>query len=219
MDLEFTNHSAAAQTCFNNLTHGLCAHNLFVFEENPAEFKKLVDSYFEIYRPATDDHAGLVLDLAHARWMLWRRQRALGDRENALYGGCLPANWDAGFHRLLDLMDRYKTQGERAFQRALSNVRTVKKDAENSTRWRAHLAVAQQRVQVAAEKHEAFIAAKQQRLEESRRKEEARRLKKGSPPPPPESVVKPNNNESVSGEPASPTAEGDASAFTSEVRP
>ena len=183
MNLEFTNHSAAAQTCFNSLTHGACALSLFIPGEDPAQFKQLVDSYFETHRPATDDHAALVFDLAHARWMLWRRLRAQANREHSTYNTSNPADWDAGTHHLLNLMDRYTIQAHRAFQRALSNVRAVQKDHENSARWRARLAAAQEKVQSAAEKHEAFMALKKMKIEEARHME-AERIRKDLPPLP-----------------------------------
>jgi hypothetical protein len=166
--------SAAAQLCFNNLVHGACAENLFLPGEDPAVYKLLVNSLFETYRPANDDHASLVSDLAHGRWILWRCMHTKDQHEFRMYDICDSNFWDDGHHHQLDLMDRYTTRASRAYQRARASVRTVLRDAENSNKWRAQLALAQQKIDMAAEKHAAYMTIQQPKIEAARQAERVR---------------------------------------------
>ena len=165
--------SEAVNPALNSLTHGGCAETLFIPGDNPEEFEKLVESYHATHRPATNDHSALVWDLAHARWMLWRRQRAQGSNEQEIYL-TEPKHWTPDHHHSLHLMDRYFTQAQRAFQRALNNVRAVKKDEENSLKWREQLALQKQKVKMLAEQHAATLALKKFKIAELVHKEELR---------------------------------------------
>ena len=162
-----------ALACFNSLTHGGAANNLFIPGENPDDFFALLENNFKDYLPATDENAGLVTDAVLARWFLLRRQRAYSDFEHTLHGvhpG--PTWWGPADLDRLNLFDRYKTQAERALQRALTNVRYIRKEATQEQRWQELLALRKQRFEldrqrflIAREKADQLAAKLQKKAE------------------------------------------------------
>ena len=117
-----------AITCFNALKHGGTAETMFIKGENPEDLYSLVNSFFEEFKPGTTSHEAIVFDYCRARWMLWRRQRAQSFCE---YASDLqtPINGILADHVLQEIgrYDRYVTQAERAFKRALANVEAIAK--------------------------------------------------------------------------------------------
>ena len=130
---------ATAYTCLNALKHGGTAESMFIQGENPDEFHALLKEFFEEYKPGTTNHSAIVHDYCRARWMLWRRQRAQSFCEFTV-DSFNPTNSIFSDRDLqqIDRYDRYVTQAERAFKRALTNVEAIRKDAVNDDRWRQH---------------------------------------------------------------------------------
>ena len=168
-----------AVTCLNGLKHGATSRTLFVCGENPQEFYSLLNEQFANHQPGTKEDAHLVTDLVLARWHLQRRQRAYNKRESELYNEASQEDSPSlqALHEL-NLYERYRTQGERALQRASNNVRTVKKDAENQERWQAQLAIQKSKFEL------------QQKQFEFRQKHQA----KPSSGPAPEGPIRYNDN-------------------------
>ena len=138
----------------------------------------MLNEQFANHQPATTEDAHLVTDLVLARWHLQRRQRAYNKRENELYNEA--SQEDSPTKNALNelsVYERYRTQGERALQRAANNVRTVKKDAENSQRWQENLALQKSKFEL------------QQKQFEFRQKHQAK-----SKGPAPEGPIRYNDN-------------------------
>ena len=108
------------------------------------------------------------------------------------------------------LLDRYLTQAERAHARALVKVRVIEKDKSGAERWRLHLALQSDRIQLARERFE-YAKEKQaihlrERLEKERKRAAASQPKQRAaqaaserPYPPQESAnqnIEPNALES-----------------------
>ena len=190
-----------AITCLNGLKHGATSRTLFVCGENPQEFYSLLNEQFANHQPGTREDAHLVTDLVLARWHLQRRQRAYNKRENELYNEASQED-SPSLQALseLNLYERYRTQGERALQRASNNVRTVKKDAENSERWQAQLAIQKSKFEL------------QQKQFEFRQKQQAKQTSTGRAP---EGPVRYNaNHECVIFQQATVTENPDGSVTT-----
>ena len=130
-----------AVTCLNGLKHGGRSTTLFVPGENPQEFYWLLNEQFEIHRPSNTEEGHLVKDLVVARWHLSRRQRTYNKRESELYGEA--SQEDSPTEKALEQLsvyERYRTQAERALQRATKNVMTIKKHKQTNEKWREQLA-------------------------------------------------------------------------------
>jgi hypothetical protein len=147
--------------------HGTSA-NLIVAGERLEDFLKLTDTLIDHFKPSTPEEQHLVKDLAHGRWMLWRRQRAQRAIEADVHSTKPdPATWtDTEFKRIA-LSDRYLTQATRAYQRALKNVESFAKERAKSVRWEAMHDLALQRLQLQQSKHEFAMAKAINREEEA----------------------------------------------------
>ena len=144
-----TSLTGKALACFNSLTHGAASTKLFVPDENPDEFFALLEDNFQQYQPTCDQNAGLVTDAVLARWFLLRRQRAYACFEATLHHNRPdPGDWCAQDLDRLTLFDRYKTQAERALQRALANVRHIRQDAIQEQHWQQLLAIRKERFEL-----------------------------------------------------------------------
>ncbi len=150
-------------SCFSALKHRAAAQNLYIPGEDPAQFEALVEEAFEQYQPATILDASFVYDSVHARWMLWRRQRAQSDLEqnfNQTFGDA--SCWSKDQFHLTQLCDRYVTSAERSLNRALSNLRAVRKDESQQARWRDLHCIHRERLALQREKFE-FAKQKEER--------------------------------------------------------
>ncbi len=162
-----TDSSAARRrplSCFSALKHRAAAQNLYIPGEDPAQFEALVEEAFEQYQPATILDASFVYDSVHARWMLWRRQRAQSDLEqkfNQTFGDA--SHWSKDQFHLTQLCDRYVTSAERSLNRALSNLRAVKKDESQEARWRDMHCIQRERLALQREKFEHAKQKEEQR--------------------------------------------------------
>ena len=163
-----------AFTCLNALKHGGTAESMFIGGENPDEFHALLLQFYQEYRPGTTSHSAIVQDYCRARWMLWRRQRAQSFCEFTV-DTFNPTNSIFSDRDLqqIERYDRYVTQAERAFKRALANVEAIRKDAVNDDRWRQHFDLQVKKYQIARHNFEqvqsrrAREAAKQAILDET----------------------------------------------------
>jgi hypothetical protein len=107
------------------------------------------------FQPSNPEEQHLVEDLAHGRWMLWRRQRAQRAIEADVHSSQPdPAKWTETEFKRIALSDRYLTQATRAYQRALKNVEAFAKERAKSFRWQAMHDLALQRLHLQQSKHE-----------------------------------------------------------------
>ena len=117
-----------ARSSQNALTFGFTSCKLLVGDERQEDYNTLLDDFLAEFTPATAHARSLVEDAVHARWLLWRKQRAY----NAVEAGIYQAEPDEAFwteqifHRI-SLADRYRTNAERAFKRAMTNVEFLRK--------------------------------------------------------------------------------------------
>ena len=153
-----------ALACLNALTHGGTSQRMFIPGEDPTLFDTLMDEAFELYKPSTTADAGLVTDSVHARWVLWRRQRAHTNLEYDLHEKHPETlDWTAEDYHSLELLDRYKTQAERALRRALVNVKDIRKEQLDTEKWRGLLALNKDKFALERDKFE-LVKAKDARL-------------------------------------------------------
>ena len=128
---------STANTRLNALKHGVTSNELFIPGEDPAEFLALLQDSFRYYKPACAQQAKLVEDATMAQWRLDRVQRVFGENEYNHYTAKPDvADWTDQDMDWLNKFDRYKTQAERALQRALANVRAFHKDNVRSRQWK-----------------------------------------------------------------------------------
>ena len=139
----------------NALKHGASAKTLFLPDEDPTQFDLLLDDAYEQYKPATAQEDGLVYDSVEGRWYLSRRQKVRAAYELLLHTSHTDSfTW--GIHELeyLERLDRYCTTAERAFRRALVNVRFIRSEAVKDEKWRELLALRKESLKLAREKFE-----------------------------------------------------------------
>jgi hypothetical protein len=141
-----------------------CSEKLVIEGERLEDFHALVASLVDHYQPATILEKSLVEDLAHGRWMFWRRQRAFTDIESAVYA-LQPdeGKWTEAEFKRIALADRYRTNAERSFNRALKNVEAFSKERVKSFRWEATYDLAVRRLELARKKHELAVAKEARR--------------------------------------------------------
>ena len=119
-----------ARSSQNALTFGFTSRKLIVGDERQQDYDALLDDLLIEFSPATTHARSLVEDAAHARWMLWRKQRAYNAVEAGIYD-CEPdeAHWTEQIFQRISLADRYRTNAERAFKRAMTNVELLRRNA------------------------------------------------------------------------------------------
>jgi len=122
-----TTAAGQAVSSANATIHNGCSEKLIVGGERLEDFYALVASLVDHYQPADTHEQALVEDLAHGRWILWRRRRAFNSVESDIYA--FQPNegkrTEAEFKRIA-LADRYRTTAERSFNRALKNSRSLR---------------------------------------------------------------------------------------------
>jgi len=175
--------SGKSSSCMNHLTHGATSDSLFIQGEDPAEFDALLKDGFETHQPATEEDARIIGDFARARWFLTRRQRIHSASEFDLHNRVPDTTkWTPADLHQLNLFDRYLTQAERTFKRALDNVMAIRKAASSEQRRQDLLELQRQRFQLQRERLE-LAKEKQARLVA---KQEARALKQKPSQPRPQ---------------------------------
>src|SRR5712691_423964 len=73
-----------AAVSMNAFSHGLTAKTLILQNENPEQFAKMLNSYFDYLQPANQIEVDLIADMVAARWRLrriWRFETAMLDIE------------------------------------------------------------------------------------------------------------------------------------------
>jgi hypothetical protein len=139
----------------NALAHGATAETLFIPGENPDDFYRLLDESFAFHQPSTTQDSTLVYDSVHARWHLNRRLRVHSTYEHHLHTQKPDiTTWTPDDLHQLNLFDRYKTQIDRAFRRALTNVQAIRREALTQEHWRELLALQKERIHLQREKFE-----------------------------------------------------------------
>jgi len=139
----------------NATIHNGCSEKLIVEGERLEDFHSLVASLVDHYQPADSHEQSLVEDLAHGRWILWRRRRAFNSVESAIHA-VQPneGKWTEAEFKRIALADRYRTAAERSFNRALKNVEAFSKERVKAYRWEATYDLAVRRLELAKQKHE-----------------------------------------------------------------
>ena len=139
---------ATALTCLNSLKHGGSSRMMFIPGEQPQDFYKYLAESFETHKPVTTEDSALVTDAVVARWFLWRRQRAHYKREFEIFNEAdqQDSPSPSGLAEL-ERFDRYRTQAERALNRAIKNLQTIKKDTLSEEKWRAQLELQKEKFQ------------------------------------------------------------------------
>jgi hypothetical protein len=139
----------------NAAVHHGTSTNLIVAGERLEDFIQLTDTLIIHFKPSNPEEQHLVEDLAHGRWMLWRRQRAQRAIETDVHSKEPdPSKWTETEFKRIALSDRYLTQATRAYQRALKNVEAFAKERAKSLRWEAMHDLALQRLHLQQSKHE-----------------------------------------------------------------
>jgi hypothetical protein len=142
-----------------NATHNGTSNQLIVAGERLEDFQALTANLTSHFQPANPHEQALVNDLAHGRWMLWRRQRAFNAIEASVYAAQPDeAKWAEPEFKRLSLAHRYLTQAERAYTRALKNVEAFAKERAKTFRWEAMRDLALQRLQLQKAKQEFAVA-------------------------------------------------------------
>jgi hypothetical protein len=143
----------------NAAVHHGTSQNLIVAGERLEDFLNLTDTLITHFKPSNSEEQHLVEDLAHGRWMLWRRQRAQRAIEADVHSKQPePAKWTETDFKRIALSDRYLTQATRAYQRALKNVEAFAKERAKSLRWESMHDLALQRLQLQQSKHELALS-------------------------------------------------------------
>jgi hypothetical protein len=104
----------------NSFKHGLASGRILIEGEYPADFDALVSDLEADYQPATETEALLVHDLAKFHWLADRAIRLQAEAFAACAFPELPAS--------LNVLIRYQTTNQRAFQTTLKSLQALQKE-------------------------------------------------------------------------------------------
>jgi hypothetical protein len=104
----------------NSFKHGLASGRILIEGEDPAAFEALVADLEADYRPATETEALLVHDLAKFHWLADRAIRL----QVEAFAACALPEVPASLNVLL----RYQTTNQRAFQTTLKSIQALQKE-------------------------------------------------------------------------------------------
>jgi hypothetical protein len=104
----------------NSFKHGLASGRILIEGEDPAAFEALVADLEADYRPATETEALLVHDLAKSHWLADRAIRLQAEAFAASAWPEMPAS--------LNVLIRYQTTNQRAFQTTLKSLQALQKE-------------------------------------------------------------------------------------------
>ena len=104
----------------NSFKHGLASGRILIEGEDPAEFEALVADLEADYQPATETEALLVHDLAKFHWLADRAIRL----QAVAFAACALPEMPASLNVLL----RYQTTNQRAFQTTLKSLQALQKE-------------------------------------------------------------------------------------------
>jgi hypothetical protein len=114
----------------NSFKHGLASGQILIEGEDPDAFDSLVADLEADYQPATETEALLVHDLAKFHWLADRaiRLQALAFASAAFASAVpeIPAS--------LNVLIRYQTTNQRAFQTTLKSLQVLQKEREKAER-------------------------------------------------------------------------------------
>jgi hypothetical protein len=104
----------------NSFKHGLASGRILIEGEDPAAFEALVADLEADYQPATEIEALLVHDLAKFHWLA---DRAIRLQAVAFTASALPE-----MPASLNVLLRYQTTNQRAFQTTLKSLQALQKE-------------------------------------------------------------------------------------------
>jgi hypothetical protein len=135
-----------ARSAMNAVRHGLTARSVVLANEDPAEFKALLDRYIVDFAPETSAERDLVREMAACQWRLqrtWtiesgmfdmavdRTEEAVNNEwENANQAYILATAWNhmADEGSGYKLLNRYETRLTRRYDKAITMLRQLKAD-------------------------------------------------------------------------------------------
>src|SRR6266851_164006 len=98
----------------NSLKHGLASGTLLIPGEDPAAYEALVADFIAQHQPVTPGEEIAITDMAHAWWL---KTRAIAFQNRYIEN-----------EKMLALYLRYQTTHERAYYRALAELRKLKQE-------------------------------------------------------------------------------------------
>ena len=104
----------------NSFKHGLASGRILIEGEDPTAFESLVADLEADYQPATETEALLVHDLAKFHW--------LADRAIRLQAAAFAASALPEMPASLNVLIRYQTTNQRAFQTTLKSLQAIQKE-------------------------------------------------------------------------------------------
>jgi len=104
----------------NSFKHGLASGRILIEGEDPTAFESLVADLEADYQPATETEALLVHDLAKFHWLA---DRAIRLQAVAFAASALPE-----MPASLNVLIRYQTTNQRAFQTTLKSLQALQKE-------------------------------------------------------------------------------------------
>jgi hypothetical protein len=124
----------------NALRHGLTSRHVVIDGEDPEAYEALRQDLMNDWKPADAREQTLVTQIAEAAWRLMRARRVetqifedhmtkaeAGDDHDSRIAECFHANW-----KQFDNVRRYATTIERAYYRALGELRNLQKQRKKS---------------------------------------------------------------------------------------
>jgi hypothetical protein len=110
----------------NSFKHGLASGQILIEGEDPEAFDSLVADLEADYQPATETEALLVHDLAKFHWLADRAIRL----QAAAFDACVFPEMPAS----LNVLIRYQTTNQRAFQATLKSLQALQKERKKAER-------------------------------------------------------------------------------------
>jgi hypothetical protein len=112
----------------NSFKHGLASGQILIEGEDPDAFDSLVADLEADYQPATETEALLVHDLAKFHWLADRaiRLQAMAFA-SAAFASAIPE-----IPASLNVLIRYQTTNQRAFQTTLKSLQALQKERKNA---------------------------------------------------------------------------------------
>lgn len=117
----------------NASQHCLCSKKILVTGDDPAEWQRLHEMWFEAYPPADDREGQLVQEAAESDWIKRRSMRRCEELEEAL-ASKKALEWTEEEHKTYERFLRYKTTNERAAMRNLQTLQQRRRERMQAER-------------------------------------------------------------------------------------